>query len=178
MKVRALAVYVFVTLAVGVYAYMASNNNLDSLIVSQEWHSHSVVLFPERSERTLPGDDEPLDRIKINSKTKYLDNGQFINTTRIDVFKKQVEKNGRPSSTVEFSESGTWQINNNYLLISNTEVENVPTKKSLSLTDEQVNDLRNRVVMSSKQNWRIDMLNEQSLLLTSLSNDSQLLTSL
>jgi transmembrane regulatory protein ToxS len=164
-----------VVVTVGIYFLPAYK--LHKTITSNEWKNVLVMLFSDQNSQDVRSENEmpTLDKVEVFSNTRYLPDGIFIKVTHMKVFRSDNADDSAPPSTVEFTESGKWELHRNYLFLKDTEISNVPTERSLDLTKEQVSDLRTRLLMTEQQSSRVDIINERSLLLTNLNEDSQLL---
>lgn len=78
---------------------------------------------------------------------------------------------------INISESGDWDVSDNYLLVSPTEFKDVSSTQSKDFTPQQLDLITQLFKMDSEQSRRIDIVNEKTLLLTSLNHGSTVLFS-
>ncbi|TCS40202.1 regulatory protein ToxS [Reinekea marinisedimentorum] len=155
--------------------YVVPLYRLQNAITASEWKSKSVIVFSELNIQQGAEDVPPLSKVEVFSNTRYLRDGVFIKVTHINVFKNGNDAASEPPVSVEFTESGQWEMHGNYLFLTDTEITNVPTNRSLGVSKEQINELRDRLLTTEQQSSRVEIINERSILLTSLNQDSLLL---
>lgn len=158
-----------------VFVYLTPGYKLRRALTAGEWKGASVLLFSAENSLGLSEDEAPLEKVEVYTNTRYLPDGMFVKVTHLNIFRREGSAGAQPPSKVEFTESGQWELHRNYLLLKDTEISNVPTEKSLDLTHDQVSDLRERLLMTEQQSSRVEIINEHSLLLTGLNQNSQLL---
>lgn len=109
----------------------------------------------------------------MTANVKYLPNGNYIRVATVKFFSLPDDA----PVTMNISELGYWDISDNYLLISPTEFKNMTSPHITDFTDEQLDILTQVFKMNAQQSRRVDVINEKSLLLTSLSHGSTVLFS-
>lgn len=80
--------------------------------------------------------------------------------------------------TLHISESGTWNISGGYLLTEPGEFKDITSGSNKDFQKKQLTAIRKMFRMDARQSRRIDVLNEKSLLLTSLTYGSTIYYSL
>jgi len=98
-------------------------------------------------------------------------NGTYIRMSNVKLF----AVGGESESFINISETGTWDISDSYLLISPSEFKNISSSQSKDFTPEQLELITQFFKMDAQQSRRIDVVNEKTLLLTSLSHGSTVL---
>ena len=76
---------------------------------------------------------------------------------------------------INISESGEWSISGNYLLISPIEFKDVSSAYTKDFTPEQLQLITQLFKVDAQQSRRIDVVNDKTLLLTSLNHGSTVL---
>ena len=82
-----------------------------------------------------------------------------------------------PDSVINISETGDWDVSDNYLLVTPKQFKDVSNSKSSDFTPEQLKLITQFFKLDAEQSRRIDIVNDKTLLLTSLSHGSQVLFS-
>ncbi|WP_047045052.1 regulatory protein ToxS [Vibrio mexicanus] len=151
------------------WLYWGSDLKLEQVLTSQEWQSKMVTVVTENNQEESVG---PLRKADVSSNVKYLPNGTYIRVTNVRLF---AENNDTPS-VINISETGEWSISDNYLLVSPVEFKDISAAQSKDFTEEQLSLITQLFKMDAQQSRRIDIVNEKTLLLTSLSHGSTVLS--
>ncbi|GAL14850.1 transmembrane regulatory protein ToxS [Vibrio astriarenae] len=170
MKQKHAAILLAISAAVSSWLYWTSDLKLEQILTSKEWQSHNVSLISQDLEELTWG---PLERAEMTANVKYLPNGNYIRVSKVKFYGHDIDS----VVTMNISEHGYWDISDNYLLISPTEFKNMTTPHMTDFSDEQLDILTQVFKMNAQQSRRIDVVNEKSLLLTSLSHGSTVLFS-
>ncbi|MDC0611613.1 regulatory protein ToxS [Vibrio sp.] len=172
MNKKIAATLLLISLGLSCWLYWGSNYKLKQLVTSREWQSRIVTLIEHSNDAESVG---PLKRVDVTSNVKYLPNETYI---RVSVLKLYSDEAGQdPETTIDVSESGTWQLSENYLLISPTEFKDISSKQSKDFTPEQLDLVTQFFKMDAQQSRRVDIVDDHTMLLTSLNHDSTLLYS-
>jgi len=172
MNKKIAAILLLCSLVLSCWIFWGSNYKLKQLITSREWQSKIVTLVEDHADVESVG---PLKKVNVTSNVKYLPNKTYI---RVSVLRLYSDENGHePESTIDISETGTWELSENYLLISPTEFKDISSKQSKDFSPDQLNLVTQFFKMDAQQSRRIDIVNPHTLLLTSLNHDSTLLYS-
>ena len=78
---------------------------------------------------------------------------------------------------MNISETGKWDVSDNYLLVSPTKFRNVSQSQSQEFTQEELELVTQFFKMEAQQSRRVDIVNNKTLLLTSLNYGSTVLFS-
>ncbi|MGC9460623.1 regulatory protein ToxS [Vibrio genomosp. F10] len=149
------------------WLYWGSDLKVEQVLTSHEWQSR---LITEVSH--IAGDSVgPLRRAEVNSNVKYLPNGTYI---RVSLVRLIVEESDS-IVMINISETGEWDISDNYLLVSPKEFKDVSSAQTKDFTEEQLKLITQLFKMEARQSRRIDIVNKQTLLLTSLNHGSTVL---
>ncbi|HAS62792.1 MAG TPA: hypothetical protein DCS35_09520 [Vibrio sp.] len=152
------------------WLYWGSSIQVEKTITSKEWQSKMVTVISEEVQEEAVG---PLRKVDVTSNVKYLPNGSYIRVATVRLF----ANNEQSDNVINISETGKWEISDNYLLISPTEFKDVSSANSKDFTDKQLLLIKQLFKMDAQQSRRIDVVNEKTLLLTSLSHGSTVLFS-
>ncbi|MDW6003436.1 regulatory protein ToxS [Vibrio mangrovi] len=147
------------------WLYWGSDLKLKQLLTSREWQSKVVTLIESKNEVSSVG---PLRRVDVMSNVKYLPNETYIRVSVILLYAGGKE----PESTIDISETGSWELSENYLLITPTAFKDISSNESKDFTPDQLNLIKQFFKMDAQQSRRVDVINSKTLLLTSLNHDS------
>ncbi|EEX93019.1 transmembrane regulatory protein ToxS [Vibrio orientalis CIP 102891 = ATCC 33934] len=153
------------------WLYWGSDLKVEQVLTSHEWQSKMVTVITAPLQEESVG---PLRKADISSNVKYLPNNTYIRVATVRLY-----ANGDQSaeSVINISETGEWDISDNYLLVSPTEFKDVSSAQSKDFTEAQLQLITQIFKMDAQQSRRIDIVNEKTLLLTSLSHGSTVLFS-
>ncbi len=166
-----LAAAIFVVSALlSSWLYWGSDLKVEQALTSKEWQSKMVTLISEEVQEESVGS---LRRVDVLSNVKYLPNGTYIRVATVRLY----AENANNESVINISETGDWDISDNYLLVSPTEFKDVSSPQSKDFTKNQLQLITQIFKMDAQQSRRIDIVNEKTLLLTSLSHGSTVLFS-
>ncbi|MGF1739605.1 regulatory protein ToxS [Vibrio profundum] len=154
------------------WLYWGSNLKIEQVLTSREWQSKMTTLIDTQLVERMVG---PLKEGALVSNVKYLPNGTYIRSSIVRLYS---DKHGHRQVTdvINVSESGKWSISDNYLIVSPTSFKDVSSAQSQTFTSKQLNLITKLIRMDAQQSRRIDIVNENTLLLTSLGHGSTLLT--
>ncbi|ASU21833.1 hypothetical protein CCZ37_04155 [Vibrio qinghaiensis] len=162
------AVILVVSALFSSWLYWGSDLKIEQILAAQEWQSKMVTVVKRSQQNDSVG---PIRRVDVTSNVKYLPNGTYIRMSNVKLF----SVGGEGESFINISEKGTWDISDSYLLISPTEFKDISSSQSKDFTPEQLDLITQFFKMDAQQNRRIDVVNEKTLLLTSLSHGSTVL---
>ena len=150
------------------WLYWGSDLKVEQVLTAKEWQSKMVTVITDKIPESSVG---PLRKVAVDSNVKYLPNGTYIRVSSVRLF----AENTANQSVINISETGEWNISDNYLLITPTEFKDISSADSKDFTQEQLELITQIFKMDAQQSRRIDVINEKSLLLTSLSHGSKVL---
>ncbi|MBF8999812.1 MULTISPECIES: regulatory protein ToxS [Vibrio] len=152
------------------WLYLYSDLKVEQLLSSREWQSRILTkLEPDRSVG-------PLTLVDVTSNMKYLPNGTYIRVSVMKLYSAE-DSPEKPDSVVNISETGEWDMSDNYLLVTPKQFKDVSTSHSRDFSKDQLKLITQFFKMDAEQSRRIDIVNDKTLLLTSLNHGSQLLFS-
>ncbi|SDH65888.1 transmembrane regulatory protein ToxS [Vibrio xiamenensis] len=163
-------VALFASILFSAWLYWGSDFKMEQVLTSREWQSKMVTIISDVDKENTVG---PLRKAVVNSNVKYLPNGHYIRVAMITLY----SENSADSSTLNFSETGEWSISDSYLLVSPTEFKDVSSQQSKSFTRTQLALITQLFKVDAQQSRRIDVVNDKTLLLTSLNHGSTILSS-
>ncbi|MGD8233346.1 regulatory protein ToxS [Vibrio sp. TRT 1302] len=150
------------------WLYWGSDLKVEQVLTSNEWQSKMVTVIAAK----IPDDSVgPLRKANVVSNVKYLPNNTYIRVATVRLYGNDTEN----ESIINISETGTWDISDNYLLVSPTEFKDVSSAQSKDFTEDQLSLITQLFKMDAQQSRRIDIVNDKTLLLTSLSHGSTVL---
>jgi len=152
------------------WIYWGSDLKLVQEITSREWQSKMITVIRDNSEHNPIGS---LNRVDVTSNVKYLPNGTYIRVSTLTLY-----ANGDSDQNImNISETGKWEVSDNYLLISPKEFKNVSQSQIKDFTKGELELVTQLFKMDAQQSRRVDIVNDKTLLLTSLSHGSTVLFS-
>lgn len=115
----------------------------------------------------------PLRKVTLTSNVKYLPNGNYVRVSVLKLFSNGTSED----AMINISESGVWDVSDNYLLVKAKEFKDISSSQSKDFTDAQLKLITKVFKMDAQQSRRIDIVNDKTLLLTSLNHGSSVLFS-
>ncbi|KHT63160.1 membrane protein [Photobacterium gaetbulicola] len=151
------------------WLYYSSDYKLEQLLISREWQSRTVSRIEETELEQLG----MLRRVEQTSHVVYLPNSTYSRITLMRLF----SDNEQPL-TIHISESGNWDVSGKYLLTEPTEFKDITSGTNEDFQPEHLTIINKLYRMDAQQSRRMDIINEKTILLTSLSYGSHILYSL
>lgn len=151
------------------WLYWGSDLKVEQVLTSNEWQSKMVTVITDKLQEESVG---PLRKVDVSSNVKYLPNNTYIRVATVRLYSGNDKSQ---ESIINISETGEWDISDNYLLVSPTEFKDVSSAQSKDFTEAQLELITQIFKMDAQQSRRIDIVNEKTLLLTSLSHGSTVL---
>lgn len=152
------------------WLYWGSDIKVEQVLTSKEWQSKMVTVITDNQQEESVG---PLRKVDVTSNVKYLPNGTYIRVANVRLFSENADN----ESFINISETGEWSISDNYLLVTPAEFKDVSSAQSKDFTAKQLKLITQLFKLDSQQSRRIDIINDNTLLLTSLSHGSSILSS-
>ncbi|AIU66104.1 membrane protein [Vibrio coralliilyticus] len=152
------------------WLYWGSDLKVEQVLTAKEWQSKMVTVITDSLQEESVG---PLRKVDVTSNVKYLPNGSYIRVATVRLYANNAES----ENVINISETGEWDISDNYLLVSPIEFKDVSSAQSKDFTADQLKLITQIFKMDAQQSRRIDIVNEKTLLLTSLSHGSTVLFS-
>jgi transmembrane regulatory protein ToxS len=171
MKQKIAAGLLVVSVLFSSWIYWGSDLKVEQVLTSKEWQSNMVTEIVHVKHEDIVG---PLRKAHVTSNVKYLPNSTYIRVSTVRLYS---DRNKNNESIINISEMGTWDISDNYLLITPTDFKDISSSQSKSFTAEQHELITQIFKVDAEQSRRIDIVNEKTLLLTSLSHGSTVLFS-
>lgn len=155
------------------WLYWGSDLKVEQVLTSNEWQSKMVTVITEPMQEESVG---PLRKVDVVSNVKYLPNKTYMRVATVRLFAEDSDREEN-DVVINISETGEWDISDNYLLVSPSEFKDISSAQSKEFTPEQLELITQLFKMDAQQSRRIDIVNEKTLLLTSLSHGSTVLFS-
>ncbi len=152
------------------WLYWGSDLKLEQEIASHEWQSKTITMLENPDSHQSIG---PLRKVDITSNVKYLPNSTYLRVSRIVLYTDE----HNTQNVINMSETGNWEISDNYLLVSPTQFKNISQSQNTEFTQEELDLITKFFEMEAEQSRRIDIVNNNTLLLTSLNHGSTVLFS-
>ena len=170
MKLKVSIILLVLSAFLSGWLYWGSDAQVERLLTAHEWQSKMVTLITDKKQADSIG---PLRKVELSSNAKYLPNGTYLRMSVVRLYGTQTA----PANVINISETGQWDINDNYLLVSPTEFKDVTSAQRQDLSEEQLELITQVIKMDAEQSRRIDIVNPKALLLTSLNHGSTVLFS-
>lgn len=152
------------------WLFWGSDVKVEQVLTSREWQTNmNTFVLAEQADDAIG----PVSKVHITSNVKYLPNGDYLRESRMQLFNDSKEI----SLTMNISESGRWELSDNYLLIDPKEFKDSSTSESKDFTDSQLRMIKQVFITDAQQSRRVDIINDNSILLTSLGHGSRVLVS-
>ena len=168
--------YIILVISVifSIWLLSESEVKLRHLLTSREWQTNIVIITPSKVTGKALDNLGPLGKFHGHGNIKYLHNGTYIRVTDTDLY----DLNDELFASIQISESGEWELSDNYLLV-NPKVfrETTTNRKEGVISEEQLETLKKGYMMDARESRRVDIINDNSLLLTSLDHGSVILSS-
>ncbi|MBR9787313.1 MAG: transcriptional regulator [Vibrionaceae bacterium] len=168
MKIKFASAVLAVSALFSGWLYWGSDLKIEQVLTANEWQSAMVTLITDKLPHDTVG---PLRKVNVESNVKYLPNGEYIRVANIKLF----AQGSTAESTINISEKGRWEVSDNYLLVSPSEFKDISSSQSKDFSEEQLRLITQIFRLDAEQSRRIDVVNEKTLLLTSLNHGSTVL---
>jgi transmembrane regulatory protein ToxS len=168
MNQKVAPITLLISIMISGWIYWGSDFKLKQELISREWRSSMVTLLQDNHLQSELG---PLRRVDVTSNVKYLPNETYIRVSSIKLY----ASGQQPDSAINISETGKWALSDSYLLLSPTEFKDISAQNSQDFSVGQVDLVKQFFKMDARQSRRVDIVNEHTLLLTSLSLGSTML---
>lgn len=160
------------------YLYLQPKGQLEEILTTRQWENNNVIIRQDNLNTNPDNSYLPIRGIHVHSNVRYLPQGNYVKSATINVYLQRDFERGKPDETFKISESGTWELINNYLLTNQVKVEEWPPKKESILSKIQIKEIKERFVFEEQQSKRIDIVRDESILLvTYLNKKSHILVS-
>ncbi|MGR5068621.1 MULTISPECIES: regulatory protein ToxS [Vibrio] len=168
MKIKVASAVLAVSILFSGWLYWGSDLKIEQVLTANEWQSNMVTLIKDTTPDSTMG---PLRRVNVESNVKYLPNGDYIRVANIKLF----AQDSTSESTINISERGRWEISDNYLLVTPSEFKDISSSQSKDFSEDQLHLITQIFKLDAEQSRRIDIVDEKTLLLTSLNHGSTVL---
>lgn len=163
---KTVSIVIFIAAIIGSFLYWNGDGKIKQKLLSQEWHSTTIAYMS-----LWEHDASSLDKAVITSTVKYLPNHTYLKNSTL-VFSSQ---NIKEPVEITIAEAGQWDLSDNYLIVEPTEFKDISTKPITQISAEHADTLKKLFKISSQQSRKIDVIDDRTLLLTSLGHGSTLL---
>ena len=153
------------------WLYYSSDYKQEQLLMSREWQSNTVSRVEDTQLNQLGVG--MLRRYEQTSNVVYLPNRTYSRITLMKLFSATDEP-----LTLHISESGKWDVSGGYLLTEPVEFKDITSGRNEDFKKQHLTTVKQIFRMDAQKSRRIDVLNEKSMLLTSLTYGSSILYSL
>ncbi|MGF1724188.1 regulatory protein ToxS [Photobacterium nomapromontoriensis] len=165
--------WAFILLAFSVifsaWLYYVSDYKQEQLLMSLEWQTTTI----SRIEPTKLDELRMLRQVEQTSHMIYLPNHTYSRITKMKLF----SDNTQPL-VLHITELGNWDISGGYLQTEPLEFKDMTSGQNQDFQPKQLQIIKQIYRMDAQQSRRIDIINDKSILLTSLDYGSNILYSL
>ncbi|MCF7354374.1 regulatory protein ToxS [Vibrio sp. CK2-1] len=165
---KTISIIALVVALIGSWNYWQGDIKLKQELTSREWQSTTIAYMNFWDQKI-----QHLDKASISSTVKYLPNQTYIKNSTLIFTSKDIEK---PVEII-ISESGSWELSDHYLIVDASEFKDISTTPITQITPVQVEKLKTLFKINAQQSRKIDVVNDRTLLLTSLAHGSTVLFS-
>ncbi|MCD9551043.1 hypothetical protein GLP31_00940 [Photobacterium carnosum] len=150
------------------WVYFSTDYKQQQLLMSREWQSTTISQI-----ESLPQDSlQVLRKVKQSSNMVFLPNHTYSRITILELHSDEPQP-----LMIHISESGRWDVSGGYLLTEPLEFKDITSGSNHNFDSKQLKIIRDIFRMNAQESRRIDTINEQTLLLTSLTHGSKVLFS-
>ncbi|MEC6832429.1 regulatory protein ToxS [Photobacterium toruni] len=150
------------------WVYFSTDYKQQQLLMSREWQSTTISQIESLPQNSL----QELRQVKQNSNMVFLPNHTYSRITILELHSDKPQP-----LMVHISESGRWDVSGGYLLTEPLEFKDITSGSNHDFDSEQLKMIRDIFRMNAQESRRIDIINEHTLLLTSLTHGSKVLFS-
>ncbi|MDD1792986.1 regulatory protein ToxS [Enterovibrio makurazakiensis] len=170
-QIKRLAPFVLLLLSLlgSCWVYLGEDFRTANLLLSKHWNSRTINYIEESSYRDVTG----LTTTEQNSNMVFLPDNTYSRDTQI-ILKNESDN---IQVVMSVSESGEWEVSGGYLKLKLGEIKDVTTGDTTEFSEEDLTLVRTFYRLGAEKVRRIDVLNDGSLLLTSLNHGSMVLYS-
>lgn len=158
-----------VSIIASAWVFLGEDMRTSSLLLSKEWKSRTINHIEESDYRDVAG----LTETEQQSNMVFLPDNTYSRDTQI-VLKNEVEN---IQVVMSISESGEWEVSGGYLKLKLGSIKDVTTGDTEEFSEQDLTLVRTFYRLGAEKVRRIDVLNDGSLLLTSLNHGSLVLYS-
>ena len=149
--------------------YLSSDYKLAQMLMSREWQSSTY----SRIEPTQLDDLRMLRRVEQNSHMVYLPNHTYSRVTVMKLFSQDAE----PIS-LHISETGKWNISGQYLITRPLEFKEITSGSNPDFNNQNLKVVKKIFQMDAEQSRKMEIINDKTILFTSLTYGSNIFYSL
>ncbi len=167
-KITIASLLLLVSCALSSWLYWGDDLKLEKMLTAKEWQSKFMTVINDPYATTKPVQR----RITVTTNVKYLKNGTYMRMSMLRFSDAQSEQD----TIMNISESGDWEISDNYLLVNPKQFKDLPVAHNPHhLSNESLKLITTLFKNDARQSRRIDIVNSKTLLLTSLNQGSTVL---
>lgn len=163
---RTISIVILIAACVGSWMYWHGDAKVKQTLIAQEWHSSTIAYMNFWDLKVAS-----LDKAVITSTVKYLPNQTYLKNSTLTFSSDKVAE----PIEITISEAGQWDLSDHYLIVDPSEFKDISTKPVTQISEEQVTELKKLFKISSQLSRKVDVVNGNTLLLTSLGHGSTLL---
>lgn len=151
------------------FLYQTSDTKINHMLKSREWQSNVVSDVDAWNEGL-----KHLLRVEIRSTWKFLNTNTYLKGSNLTLF----YKHGHQPVQLHILENGTWKLSDSYLLLTPNEFKDVTVNLDKSASPEVIQLVKDIYRSTSQQSRRVDVVNKNTIIITSLGQSSTVLYSI
>ncbi|MDA9556276.1 regulatory protein ToxS [Vibrio sp.] len=150
------------------WMHWGTDVQLSKLLSSSEWQSKTVTtnVVMNAQEDTIP-----FLQIEQSSNIMYLDSGNYVRQTRLNL----ITENPEDVNYIDISEEGIWSVTDNYLLLQPNKFESIETINQEKFSEDKIALILQTYKQDSQSSRKIEVINESSILASNLNQGSSVL---
>ncbi|MDB1125395.1 regulatory protein ToxS [Vibrio algarum] len=169
LKNKLLVMASIISIPLGFYAYN-SDSPEQSNLTSKNWHSNVTIFVPKEEGYNEEFVLSKVHSAIIDSDFKYLNDKSYIQNSFVEVF----DSNNNILFSLELSNMGKWEYDQGYLFLEAGDVHDIATVRKDYITQKDIERLKDIFIVDMLQVRKIDRISEDTMLMTSVENDSKL----
>ncbi|GAA5644848.1 regulatory protein ToxS [Vibrio proteolyticus] len=154
--------YVWISVACSVLLslliFVIGRSDLHRTLTAREWEMTLTTLIPPLERELVVG---PIRQIDIHASIKFLSDGTYTRMTQLLIL-TQRSKN---RDALQISDTGTWSSRDNYIMTAAKEYH-VTSSVPEVLSSSQMDLIAEFYRIENQQSWKVQAINERTLLLT------------
>ncbi|UJF18773.1 regulatory protein ToxS [Vibrio sp. SS-MA-C1-2] len=146
--------------------YHADDQRIENLLLNHGWSLKSKLILPPNDVKKLPH----IDSMSANTSYLFLNNHLYSKLTILYL----TDNNGQ-QIRINISENGRWRVNDGFLVFTDTKESHITSGNEDILSEDQINFVLTVIKTVTQQAKKVDIVDDQAILLTNLTFGSQIL---
>ena len=174
MKNKWILLIIAIFLPLIVFSVQSSGFADTKRLTAKKWHSNIEIYISEKQSISDIQRIGTSSKVVVHSDITYLPNNTFIQESNISTY----GEDGGHLFDISISGIGTWEYNEGYLFLELDKTHVLPLQDVESkVNSEAIERVKELMIMDMQNVRRIDILNKNTMLLTSVDNSTRILIS-